>query len=179
VERPCSAIARLTLSPIILAFEVLLIIHSRHFAPNLLPREYLPLERSWRDSGVLYCTPPGMNDDWFWMHAALYCGPGTLLVTNDEMRDHHFQMLSPRSFLRWKDRHQIHFSFGNWDRNHSREVLLVSPDVYSRRIQRVEDGLVFPRPKRGDEHRFLDGAHVADDDEPVEETYDCIRPKIM
>jgi hypothetical protein len=31
--------------------------------------------------------------------------------------------------------------------------------------------------KRGDENRFLDGFHVASDDEPQEETYLCIRPK--
>lgn len=33
------------------------------------------------------------------------------MVTNDEMRDHHFRMLSPRWFNRWKERNQIHFSF--------------------------------------------------------------------
>ena len=36
------------------------------------------------------------------------------MVTNDEMRDHHFQMLSPRSFARWKERNQIHFNYGDW-----------------------------------------------------------------
>lgn len=117
-----------------------------------------------------------MNDDWFWLHAALYCGPKTLVVTNDEMRDHHFQMLAARSFLRWKDRHQIHFSFGKWKNNNTREVELVYPEVYSRRIQCVDDGLVIPRAKRGDERRFLDGAHVASEEEPVEEMYECIRP---
>jgi hypothetical protein len=157
--------------------RVLLIIHSRHFASNLMPRIFRSLEQSWRESGTLYCTPPGMNDDWFWIHAALHCGRNTHVVTNDEMRDHHFQMLSPRSFVRWKDRHQIHFSFGQWYRDGSREVLLVYPDKYSRSIQRIEDGLVIPRPKRGDEHRFLDGSHIADEDEPEEETYVCIRPK--
>ena len=30
------------------------------------------------------------------------------------MRDHHFQMLSPRSFARWKERNQIHFNYGDW-----------------------------------------------------------------
>jgi hypothetical protein len=52
----------------------------------------------------------------------------------------------------------------------------VFPVAYSRRIQRVEDGLVVPLAKRGDENRFLDGVHVASDDEPAEETYLCIRP---
>lgn len=36
----------------------------------------------------------GCNDDWFWLYmaVALKCQ----VVTNDEMRDHHFQMLHPR-----------------------------------------------------------------------------------
>jgi pentatricopeptide repeat protein len=160
---------------------VLLVLHSRHFARNLMPRKFHYLQNSWEKKGVLYCTPPGMNDDWFWMHAALQAGPGTLVVTNDEMRDHHFQMLSPRSFLRWKDRHQIHFSFGSWKRvdgsgTGSRHVELIYPDVYSRRIQRTPGlGLLIPNPKRGDEGRFLDGSHVAEEDTLAEETYLCIK----
>merc|ERR1711935_1225910 len=70
------------------------------------------LKMSMWETNVLYKTPPGMNDDWFWMHAALKYK--TLVVTNDEMRDHHFQMLAPKFFLRWKERHQIHFDFGTW-----------------------------------------------------------------
>ncbi len=35
-----------------------------------------------------------------------------MVVTNDEMRDHHFQMLSHRSFLRWKERHCVRFRIG-------------------------------------------------------------------
>ena len=142
----------------------------------------------WDSMGILYRTPAGMNDDWFWMHAALHCGPGTHVLTNDEMRDHHFQMLAPRSFLRWKDRHQIHFAFGDWTDNggsgnpgssrRSRRPILIYPEEYSRRIQRVANGLVIPLPKRGDENRFMDGAHVADQDHVTEdETYICIRPK--
>jgi mitochondrial ribonuclease P protein 3 len=158
-----------------------------------------PLLQKWLNAGILYRTPPGMNDDWFWMHAALYCGPpgssnggaetnhhhATFVVTNDEMRDHHFQMLAQRSFVRWKDRHAIHFSFGDWihedanDKNaRRRQVLLTYPEPYTRRIQRiVNHGLVIPLPKRGDENRFLDGSHDAPDDAPKEETYLCIRPK--
>jgi ribonuclease P protein 3 len=162
---------------------VLLFLHSRHFSNKLMPRNAEPIVRAWREAGILYSTPPGMNDDWFWMHAALQSGPGTHVLTNDEMRDHHFQMLAPRSFVRWKDRHQIHFGFGNWEKDaegkslRRRQVDLVYPEIYSRRMQRVQDGLVVPRPKRGDENRFLDGTHTATDDEPMEERYVCIRPK--
>jgi Protein-only RNase P/Pentacotripeptide-repeat region of PRORP len=166
--------------------KVLLIMHSRHFALNLMPKYAQPIVQGWIKENILYQTPPGMNDDWFWLHAALHFGPGTRIVTNDEMRDHHFQMIAPRSFIRWRDRHQIHFNFGHWmpepnesrsdGNSKAREVNLQYPDPYSRRIQRVLDGLVIPLPKRGDTNRFMDGVFVADDEEPHEEMYLCIRP---
>ncbi len=43
---------------------------------------------------------------------AAFIGAGVMVVTNDEMRDHHFQMLSQRKFLRWKERHCVRFNFG-------------------------------------------------------------------
>ena len=137
-----------------------------------------------------------MNDDWYWMHAALIHGgnpdkPSVLAITNDEMRDHHFQMLAQGSFLRWKERHQVHFNFGQYDRElRRREVLLQYPKKYSRRIQWVatsggSDGtaaaweaLVIPLPKRGDEGRFADGLHVAEEGVPTEETYTVIQKVI-
>ena len=153
--------------------KVLLVMHSRHFSRFMCPQKYRGLTDAWKNEGILYKTPPGMNDDWFWMHAALKYK--TLVVTNDEMRDHHFQMLAPKFFLRWKERHQVHFDFGTWERDsidndNSKhielrgpsgrppfKVLLTYPNAYSRRIQRVADGLVVPLTKRGDENRFLDG----------------------
>jgi hypothetical protein len=98
------------------------------------------------------------------------------VLTNDLLRDHHFQMVASRSFLRWRERHQVFFDFGKWKGSH-REVLLKFPDPYSRRIQRVLDGLVIPLPKQGDENRYLDGAFVADTNVSEEEMYLCIRPK--
>lgn len=161
--------------------NVLLVMHTRHFTRDMLPSKYRPLVEKWQRLGILYQTPFGMNDDWFWMHAALEYK--ALVLTNDEMRDHHFQMLAPRSFLRWKERHQVHFEFGCWEDgdNHGkrRRVELRYPKVYSRRIQRIAEGegLVVPLAKKGDEHRFLDGTHLANEDEPVNETYLCFRPK--
>jgi hypothetical protein len=89
--------------------SVLIVIHSRHFTPAMMPRKYVPLMQSWIDQDLIYTTPAGMNDDWFWLHAALVSN--ACVVTNDEMRDHQFQMLAPRAFTRWKERYQIHFTF--------------------------------------------------------------------
>mmetsp|Transcript_15965 Transcript_15965/g.25911 ORF Transcript_15965/g.25911 Transcript_15965/m.25911 type:complete len:959 (+) Transcript_15965:239-3115(+) len=168
--------------------RVLLVMHSRHFSSEMMPSKYKPMSEAWASEGFLYKTPPGMNDDWFWMHAALKYR--TIVVTNDQMKDHHFQMLSPRFFLRWRERHQVPFALTSWetargeddsDGNSTsqkrRKVSLELPKNYSRRIQRVADGLVVPLAKRGDENRFMDGHQVASEDEPREETYLCIRPK--
>lgn len=75
----------------------LLIIHSRHLADSMIP-PHDPVVReiiaSWKSREILYATPKGFNDDWFWMYATVkYTIP---VVTNDDMRDHHFQLLSPR-----------------------------------------------------------------------------------
>lgn len=45
----------------------------------------------------------------YWLYAAakLKC----LLVTNDEMRDHIFELLSNSFFQKWKERHQVRFTF--------------------------------------------------------------------
>lgn len=42
----------------------------------------------------------------YWMYAAVKAGPKGLLISNDEMRDHMFQLLAPRFFHKWKQRHQ-------------------------------------------------------------------------
>ncbi len=59
----------------------------------------------------LFTTPAGSNDDWYWLYAAVLAGPTGRLVTNDELRDHVFQMLpAPRLFYKWKERHQVHIA---------------------------------------------------------------------
>ena len=40
------------------------------------------------------------------MYAAVKAGPKGLLISNDEMRDHMFQLLAPRFVHKWKQRHQ-------------------------------------------------------------------------
>ena len=160
--------------------SVLMVLHERHFHPKQMPSWAEGIARSWSDRGLLYTTPGGSNDDWFWLHAALWCGRNTLVLTNDEMRDHHFQMLAHRVFLRWKERARIHFTFGElaYDEakgNERRPLRPTYPDSYSRRIQRLDaSSLVVPLAKRGDSNRFLDGSHDADDSAPTEETYLCI-----
>ncbi|KAL6651683.1 hypothetical protein ACP70R_010608 [Stipagrostis hirtigluma subsp. patula] len=87
---------------------------------------------SWRNAGALYATPPGSNDDWYWLYAAVSCR--SLLVTNDEMRDHLFQLLGTSFFPRWKEKHQVRLTFSG------RGPTLHLPPPYSIVIQESEDG---------------------------------------
>ncbi|XP_058732287.1 proteinaceous RNase P 1, chloroplastic/mitochondrial-like [Vicia villosa] len=65
----------------------------------------------WKNAGALYATPTGSNDDWYWLYAAIKFK--CLLVTNDEMRDHLFQLLGNDFFPKWKERHQVRFGFSD------------------------------------------------------------------
>mmetsp|Transcript_12385 Transcript_12385/g.19049 ORF Transcript_12385/g.19049 Transcript_12385/m.19049 type:complete len:632 (-) Transcript_12385:273-2168(-) len=158
--------------------NILVILHSRHFPPSpLCPEWAIPIVTSWKP--LVYEADKGMNDDWFWLQAALKFR--CLLITNDLMRDHQFQMLDmKRKFERWKERNQVKFHFS------SRSGLeLTYPARYSRRIQRINDnGIVIPLVKQGDEKRFLDrtsiaGGNYGNTNLPKEETYLCIRSNEM
>jgi pentatricopeptide repeat protein len=110
-----------------LGYRPLLILHQRHTNTSnskTVPQSYYQLIDGWRTQQILYESPSGCNDDWFWMYACvkLHCH----IVTNDEMRDHHFQMLSPRWFARWKERHVVHFSFGKWKRRSDQQASVIS-----------------------------------------------------
>ncbi|KAL3685698.1 hypothetical protein R1sor_003720 [Riccia sorocarpa] len=86
----------------------------------------------WRSNNTLYTTPNGSNDDWYWMYAAVK--NKCLLVTNDEMRDHLFQLLGTDFFPKWKERHQVRFTCTN------RGPQFLLPPPYSIVIQESENG---------------------------------------
>ncbi|XP_050237204.1 proteinaceous RNase P 1, chloroplastic/mitochondrial [Mercurialis annua] len=86
----------------------------------------------WKNSGALYATPSGSNDDWYWLYAAV--SYNCLLVTNDEMRDHLFQLLGTSFFPRWKEKHQVRLSVSRSG------ISLRMPPPYSIVIQESENG---------------------------------------
>jgi hypothetical protein len=73
--------------------------------------------REWRRLNCLCEVRRGNNDDWYWLYAAVASRDSTggrervFVVSNDQMRDHHFNMLAPRNFLKWRERHQVMYSF--------------------------------------------------------------------
>lgn len=74
-------------------------------------KETNPDDAAWIDMMCqqhrFFVTPYGSNDDWYWMYAAVAAGSQGRLISNDEMRDHVFQLLAPRYFYKWKQRHQV------------------------------------------------------------------------
>lgn len=91
------------------------------------------LLESWKKAGALYATPHGSNDDWYWLYAAV--SSKGLLLTNDEMRDHLFQLLGTSFFPRWKEKHQIRMTVSRDD-----GLELHMPPPYSIVIQESEQG---------------------------------------
>ncbi|KAB1227267.1 Proteinaceous RNase P 2 [Morella rubra] len=82
----------------------LVVLHNKCLRALLENHSHRKLVEEWMDKGALYMTPTGSNDDWYCLYAAvkLKC----LLVTNDEMRDHIFELLGSSFFLKWKETHQ-------------------------------------------------------------------------
>uniref|UniRef100_A0A6M2EDI9 ribonuclease P n=1 Tax=Populus davidiana TaxID=266767 RepID=A0A6M2EDI9_9ROSI len=110
----------------------LIIVHNKRLRALLQNPYTRELIQEWIEKDVLYTTPHGSNDDWYWLYAAvkLRCW----LVTNDEMRDHIFELLGSDFFVKWKERHQVRYTFvkGNLE--------LQMPPLFSIVIQESENG---------------------------------------
>ncbi|GET91950.1 hypothetical protein, conserved [Leishmania tarentolae] len=128
----------------------LVMLHERHIEPKFMTSQSTAIVQYWKDRGWLYCSPTGLNDDLCWLYGALLLTDPTdttptsmtataasphrtFVCTNDKMRDHHFRLLSPRAFARWRDRHRIAFRCSRvGDRT---ELHWELPDSYERCIQ--------------------------------------------
>ncbi|KFK40071.1 hypothetical protein AALP_AA3G326500 [Arabis alpina] len=110
----------------------LILLHKKRVRALLENSTHRNQVEEWINNGVLYATPPGSNDDWYWLYAAakLKC----LLVTNDEMRDHIFELLGSSFFQKWKERHQVRYTFSKGN------LKLEMPSSFSVVIQESEKG---------------------------------------
>jgi hypothetical protein len=108
------------------------------------------IARRWAASNVCYQTPPGANDDWYWMYAALShpVPERVVCISNDQMRDHHYQMLQTRTFPEWRERHQVTYRFQG-DGAGGQAPAFTFPRTYSHRLQRSEDGKAWFAPIEG------------------------------
>ncbi|KNC79763.1 hypothetical protein SARC_07854 [Sphaeroforma arctica JP610] len=114
--------------------RVLLILHHRHLLPDFIG-ENTDIGNVWKEKDMLYTCNSGNNDDWYWIYAALGLGPGGDFVSNDEMRDHNFNLSEHRAFKIWKERHAIKFDFIKREPLEPREMIIVKPTTYSFRMQ--------------------------------------------
>ncbi|PIN18156.1 Ribonuclease P [Handroanthus impetiginosus] len=88
----------------------LIILHNRRITGEKMDEPfYRSMIEKWKNADALYATPTGSNDDWYWLYAAIKFR--CLIVTNDEMRDHLFQLLGNDFFPKWKERHQVRFHY--------------------------------------------------------------------
>ncbi|KAK9822617.1 hypothetical protein WJX74_010626 [Apatococcus lobatus] len=105
-------------------------------------KETNPDDAAWIDAMCqqhrLFVTPYGSNDDWYWMYAAVAAGLQGRLISNDEMRDHVFQLLAPRYFYKWKQRHQVYYAISP-----EGEVNLHQPVPFTTCVQQLPNGAWF------------------------------------
>ncbi|CAO2195998.1 unnamed protein product [Urochloa humidicola] len=104
----------------------LVILHNKRIAKLMENSSNRHLIETWRANGALYTTPSGSNDDWYWLYAAIKLN--CLLVTNDEMRDHIFELLGSSFFPKWKQRHRVKYTF-----NKGKAVLVINDQLGARR----------------------------------------------
>ncbi|OQR90317.1 hypothetical protein THRCLA_09375 [Thraustotheca clavata] len=122
--------------------KVLIVLHKRRTSDKEVPEHLRSMVAGWRDKNEMYNCRPGNNDDWYWLYAAVNFSGRTLVVSNDEMRDHHFQMISGVDFHRWKERHLVRYDKKNGN------FVFDEPRVYSKRSQHVNDSWHFPTPDK-------------------------------
>ena len=123
--------------------KILVILHNRRVDQLKRDKKGAQILDGILRTASLYSTPTGSNDDWYWMYAAVVAGAKGLLVSNDEMRDHIFQLLSPKYFHKWKACRQVKFDF--WDD----ALTVIPPPPFTTCIQHEEGAWHVPSSEGG------------------------------
>eukprot|EP00796_Vickermania_ingenoplastis_P005467 gene5467-3941_t len=113
----------------------LIVLHDRHLQ-NATTGSNKDVLDQWRSIRAVVSSPPFLNDDFCWLYAALM-KQNVFIISNDQMRDHHFSLLSPRCFTRWRQRHRITFTTLYHQATGSVMLNLKMPRPYSVWIQRA------------------------------------------
>jgi proteinaceous RNase P len=92
---------------------LILLHHQRTKGRAATASSAMSILKRWQNADCIYTTPTGSNDDWYWLYAAVRYK--CVLVTNDEMRDHLFELLGNEFFPKWKERHQVRFTLNRKD----------------------------------------------------------------
>ena len=86
-----------------LNFTPLIILHKRHFDKKKLNSNNKYIIKNWEISECLYKTPIGENDDLYWLYGGIL--KNIHIVTNDKLRDHHFEILQNLKSVKLKKVH--------------------------------------------------------------------------
>ena len=78
-----------------------------------------------------------------------------LLISNDQMRDHHYLMLHTRDFAEWRERRQTTYAFRFDAAARSMVPAFAPPRPYSHRIQEADDGRAWHLPLAGEKDAWL------------------------
>lgn len=81
----------------------LIFLHSNHDRNNIYVKK-------WKARNMVYFTPRGMNDDWFWLYFAIH-SLKSKIISNDKICDHYYKCFHSKSFMKWRDLTMITFKF--------------------------------------------------------------------
>ena len=94
------------------AMTPLIVLHKNHIdSATTTERELMEKNKHIE----LFVVPKGADDDWFWLYAAL-SNPKSLLLTNDEMRNHFHYMNFESDFQDWKSTRVINYDMNPGDK---------------------------------------------------------------
>ena len=100
-------------------------------------------------AGSLWLTPTGSNDDWYWLYGAVSAGHRGVLVSNDLMRDHIFELLRPRYFDRWRTHHRFTYDWEDFEGGRGVRWFLKPPDVFTTCVQQLPETGAWLVPQGG------------------------------
>ena len=113
--------------------NVVIILHKRHIKE--MSKFQKILYCNWIKNNQIYLTPIGLNDDIFWLYISLYSS--AYIVTNDRMRDHHFN-IGHNKIVKWKKKNIINYEI--IQRNFPKFSF---PKKYSETFQNINKYLYF------------------------------------
>lgn len=85
-----------------LSGKKIIFLHEMHNKNN-------PFVKSWKAQNLVYFTPRGMNDDWFWLFLAIH-NLKSRVISNDKICDHFFKCEHNTAFKKWRDLTMVTFN---------------------------------------------------------------------
>lgn len=90
---------------------------------------------------MAHCIPHITHSDRHPAYFSTQARESGLLISNDELRDHIFQLLRPRHFLKWKERHIAHYGFAYSGQQQGFIPHIAFPAPYTACIQELDQGV--------------------------------------